>query len=282
MSYFDRSILFLKGMAMGVSDLIPGISGGTVALLLGIYKNFISSLKSINFLTVTYLFQLNFKKLDAQINFNFLITVFLGIITSIFIFSNLISHLLVNQKILLFSFFFGLILFSSVKLIVNLSPRSFYDFLYIILGISIGISILFVNPLSTSDNFLSIFISGFVAISAMLLPGISGSYILLLLGKYQFMLDSISNLKITNIIVFTLGAIIGLLSFSKIIHWLIDKFYRPTIFFLGGLMLGALNKVWPWQVNDDIVFPFGDATELILSTIFFIVSGLISFYLKSK
>ena len=282
MSYFDRSILFLKGMAMGVSDLIPGISGGTVALLLGIYKNFISSLKSINFLTVTYLFQLNFKKLDAQINFNFLITVFLGIITSIFIFSNLISHLLVNQKILLFSFFFGLILFSSVKLIVNLSPRSFYDFLYIILGISIGISILFVNPLSTSDNFLSIFISGFVAISAMLLPGISGSYILLLLGKYQFMLDSISNLKITNIIVFTLGAIIGLLSFSKIIHWLIEKFYRPTNFFLGGLMLGALNKVWPWQVNDDIVFPFGDATELILSTIFFIVSGLISFYLKSK
>jgi len=130
MSYFDRSILFLKGMAMGVSDLIPGISGGTVALLLGIYKNFISSLKSIDLSTFTYLFQLNFKKLDAQINFNFLITVFLGIVTSIFIFSNLISHLLVNQKILLFSFFFGLILFSSVKLILNLSPRSFYDFLY--------------------------------------------------------------------------------------------------------------------------------------------------------
>ena len=282
MSYFDRSILFLKGMAMGVSDLIPGISGGTVALLLGIYKNFISSLKSIDLSTFTYLFQLNFKKLDAQINFNFLITVFLGIVTSIFIFSNLISHLLVNQKILLFSFFFGLILFSSVKLILNLSPRSFYDFLYIILGLSIGISILFVNPLSTSDNFLSIFISGLVAISAMLLPGISGSYILLLLGKYQFMLDSISNLNITNILVFSLGAILGLLSFSKIIHWLIDKFYRHTIFFLGGLMLGALNKVWPWQVNDEIVFPFGDATELILSTIFFMVSGLISFYLKSK
>ena len=282
MSYFDRSILFLKGMAMGVSDLIPGISGGTVALLLGIYKNFISSLKSIDLSTFTYLFQLNFKKLDAQINFNFLITVFLGIVTSIFIFSNLISHLLVNQKIILFSFFFGLILFSSVKLILNLSPRSFYDFLYIILGVSIGISILFVNPLSTSDNFLSIFISGLVAISAMLLPGISGSYILLLLGKYQFMLDSISNLNITNILVFSLGAILGLLSFSKIIHWLIDKFYRHTIFFLGGLMLGALNKVWPWQVNDEIVFPFGDATELILSTIFFMLSGLISFYLKSK
>ena len=106
MSYFDRSILFLKGMAMGVSDLIPGISGGTVALLLGIYKNFISSLKSIDFSTVTFLFQLNFKKLDAQINFNFLVTVFLGIITSIFIFSNLISHLLVNQKILLIFIFF--------------------------------------------------------------------------------------------------------------------------------------------------------------------------------
>ena len=213
MSYFDRSILFLKGMAMGVSDLIPGISGGTVALLLGIYKNFISSLKSIDLSTFTYLFQLNFKKLDAQINLNFLITIFLGIVTSIFIFSNLISYLLVNQKIILFSFFFGLILFSSVKLILNLSPRSFYDFLYIILGVSIGISILFVSPLSTSDNFLSIFISGLVAISAMLLPGISGSYILLLLGKYQFMLDSISNLKIINILVFSLGAIIGLLSF---------------------------------------------------------------------
>ena len=193
MSLKNRSILFLKGMAMGISDLIPGISGGTIALLLGIYKNFISSLKSINYKSFIYLIRLDFKKLNNQLNLCFLLPVFFGILLSIFIFSSLISFLLLDYKILLFSFFFGLIFFSSIRLVSNLKPSSTLDFLTVFVGLVIGLSFFFVSSISTSNSIFSIFLAGFIAISAMLLPGISGSYILLILGKYEFMLDSISS-----------------------------------------------------------------------------------------
>ena len=282
MSLYERSILFLKGMAMGISDLIPGISGGTIALLLGIYKEFISSLKSINLSTLVLLIKLNFKKLNEQLNLKFIFPVFIGILTSIFIFSKLITYMISNHKILLLSFFYGLILFSSIRLIRNSSPKSIYDFLYIVFGFIIGLLIMFLEPLSTSHSFLSIFFSGFIAISAMLLPGISGSYILLILGKYKFMLDSISSLNFSNISIFSLGAILGILSFSKIIHWLIINYYRATIFFLSGLMIGTLNKVWPWQLNQELVFPYGDESDLMLSFFIFVFSGFISNYLTTK
>ena len=282
MSLYDRLILFLKGMAMGISDLIPGISGGTIALLLGIYKEFISSLKSINLSTLVLLIKLNFKKLNEQLNLKFIFPVFIGILTSIFIFSKLITYMISNHKILLLSFFYGLILFSSIRLIRNSSPKSIYDFLYIVFGFIIGLLIMFLEPLSTSHSFFSIFFSGFIAISAMLLPGISGSYILLILGKYKFMLESISSLNFANISIFSLGAILGILSFSKIIHWLIINYYRVTIFFLSGLMLGTLNKVWPWQLNKELVFPYGDETDLMLSFFIFVFSGFISNYLTTK
>ena len=282
MSLYERSILFLKGMAMGISDLIPGISGGTIALLLGIYKEFISSLKSINLSTLVLLIKLNFKKLNEQLNLKFIFPVFIGILTSIFIFSKLITYMISNHKILLLSFFYGLILFSSIRLIRNSSPKSIYDFLYIVFGFIIGLLIMFLEPLSTSHSFFSIFFSGFIAISAMLLPGISGSYILLILGKYKFMLESISSLNFANISIFSLGAILGILSFSKIIHWLIINYYRVTIFFLSGLMLGTLNKVWPWQLNQELVFPYGDESDLMLSFFIFIFSGFISNYLTTK
>ena len=282
MSLYERSILFLKGMAMGISDLIPGISGGTIALLLGIYKEFISSLKSINLSTLVLLIKLNFKKLNEQLNLKFIFPVFIGILTSIFIFSKLITYMISNHKILLLSFFYGLILFSSIRLIRNSSPKSIYDFLYIVFGFIIGLLIMFLEPLSTSHSFFSIFFSGFIAISAMLLPGISGSYILLILGKYKFMLESISSLNFANISIFSLGAILGILSFSKIIHWLIINYYRVTIFFLSGLMLGTLNKVWPWQLNKELVFPYGDESDLILSFFIFVFSGFISNYLTTK
>ena len=282
MSLYDRLILFLKGMAMGISDLIPGISGGTIALLLGIYKEFISSLKSINLSTLVLLIKLNFKKLNEQLNLKFIFPVFIGILTSIFIFSKLITYMISNHKILLLSFFYGLILFSSIRLIRNSSPKSIYDFLYIVFGFIIGLLIMFLEPLSTSHSFFSIFFSGFIAISAMLLPGISGSYILLILGKYKFMLESISSLNFANISIFSLGAILGILSFSKIIHWLIINYYRATIFFLSGLMLGTLNKVWPWQLNKELVFPYGDETDLMLSFFIFVFSGFISNYLTTK
>ena len=279
MSLNNRSILFLKGMAMGISDLIPGISGGTIALLLGIYKDFISSLKSINYKSFIYLVRLDFKKLNNQLNLCFLLPVFFGILSSIFIFSSLISFLLLDYKVLLFSFFFGLIFFSSIRLISSLKPTSTLDFFTVFVGLVIGLSFFFVSSLSTSNSIFSIFLAGFIAISAMLLPGISGSYILLILGKYEFMLDSISSFNWINILIFSLGAITGILSFSKMIHYLLKNYYRSTIFFLSGLMMGALNKVWPWQLDNKIVLPEGD---ILLPFIIFIISGIISYNLKSE
>ena len=279
MSLNNRSILFLKGMAMGISDLIPGISGGTIALLLGIYKDFISSLKSINYKSFIYLIKLDFKKLNNQLNLCFLLPVFFGILSSIFIFSSLISFLLLDYKVLLFSFFFGLIFFSSIRLISSLKPTSTLDFFTVFVGLVIGLSFFFVSSLSTSNSIFSIFLAGFIAISAMLLPGISGSYILLILGKYEFMLDSISSFNWINILIFSLGAIAGILSFSKMIHYLLKNYYRSTIFFLSGLMMGALNKVWPWQLDNKIVLPEGD---ILMPFIIFILSGIISYNLKSE
>ena len=278
----NHLVLFLKGMAMGISDLIPGISGGTIALLLGIYEKFIQSLKSINYSTLIYLLKLDFKKLNDQLNFNFILPVFVGILISIFLFSSLISYLLINHKILLFSFFFGLIFFSSLKLIASLKPNSLFDFSLIFSGLILGLSLLFIGQLSLSDSIISVFFSGFIAISAMLLPGISGSYILLILGKYQFMLDSISSLLWTNILVFAFGAVFGILSFSKIIFWLLNKYYKSTILFLSGIMLGALNKVWPWQNNNDLILPIHNISDLTLPIIIFIISGIISHYLNTK
>ncbi|MEC8701855.1 MAG: DUF368 domain-containing protein [Bacteroidota bacterium] len=279
MSLNNRSILFIKGMAMGISDLIPGISGGTIALLLGIYKDFISSLKSINYKSFIYLVRLDFKKLNNQLNLCFLLPVFFGILSSIFIFSSLISFLLLDYKVLLFSFFFGLIFFSSIRLISSLKPTSTLDFFTVFVGLVIGLSFFFVSSLSTSNSIFSIFLAGFIAISAMLLPGISGSYILLILGKYEFMLDSISSFNWINILIFSLGAIAGILSFSKMIHYLLKNYYRSTIFFLSGLMMGALNKVWPWQLDNKIVLPEGD---ILMPFIIFIISGIISYNLKSE
>tara|TARA_B100000614_G_scaffold26628_1_gene20699 strand:+ start:420 stop:1259 length:840 start_codon:yes stop_codon:yes gene_type:complete len=279
MSLKNHSILFLKGMAMGISDLIPGISGGTIALLLGIYKDFISSLKSINYKSFIYLIRLDFKKLNNQLNLCFLLPVFFGILISIFVFSSLISFLLLDYKFLLFSFFFGLIFFSSIRLISNLKPSSTLDFLTVFVGLVIGLSFFFISSISTSNSIFSIFLAGFIAISAMLLPGISGSYILLILGKYEFMLDSISSFNWINILIFSLGAIAGILSFSKMIHYLLKNYYRSTIFFLSGLMMGALNKVWPWQLDNKIVLPEGD---ILIPIIIFIFSGIISYNLKSE
>ena len=284
----NRLLLFLKGIAMGISDLIPGISGGTVALLLGIYKNLINSLKSINKKTLFYLLTLNYNRLSHQLNFKFLIPVFFGIMTSIIFFSKIISFLITDHKILLFSFFFGLIFFSSLKIIYDLKPKSSKSYLIIILGFSFGFFISLINPINTSDSFLSIFLSGFIAISAMLLPGISGSYILLMIGKYEFMLESISNLYLENILIFSIGALLGVLSFSKIIYWLLNKYYNSTIFFLSGLMLGALNKVWPWTYNEEIFFPMeyysvtGENNLFIYCLLIFIFTGFIVYIIKSK
>ena len=281
-------ILFFKGLSMGLADLIPGVSGGTIALILGIYKEFISSLKSINFQSINLLFRLNFKKLSQQINLKFLLPIFFGIVCAIFSFSNLIFFLLSDYRVLIFSFFFSLILFSSIKLIFNEKPYELYKITMVIIGIGIGYFISLIDPISVSNNYISIYLSACIAISAMLLPGISGSYILLILGKYEYILESVKVLRFDIILTFILGAITGIILFSKIINWLLSEYYSSTILFLSGLMLGALNKVWPWVYKDLNYFPktytslSGDENYFIISILIFSVIGILSYSLKLK
>ncbi len=277
---------FLKGMAMGVSDLIPGISGGTVALLLGIYHDFITSIKAFNLRSINYLFTLNFKKLNQQLNLAFLIPIFIGILFSIISFSFLVDFLLENFRVVLFSFFFGLIFFSSLKIIYNLRPSKFYDFLFIVIGLLVGYYISLINPIGIGENYFSLFISGLIAITAMLLPGISGSYILLILGKYDYLINSLTNLYVDIILIFLFGATIGIIIFSRVISLLLNRFYRNTVFALSGLMLGSLNKMWPWQFDginylpNDFSKSSGIENYIELSIFFIIISFILSYSLK--
>ncbi len=286
--YLKTFKLFFNGIFMGLADLIPGISGGTIALILGIYKEFISSLKSINFQSLKFLFTLNFEELNQQINLKFLIPIFFGIVCAIFTFSSLISFLLSDFRVLVFSFFFSLILFSSIKLIINQKPYELYKFIIVIIGISFGYSISLINPLSIPNNYISIYLSGCIAILAMLIPGISGSYILLLLGKYEYILESIKILKFDIISTFFLGTVTGIFLFSKIIDWLLSKYYSLSILFLSGLMLGALNKVWPWRFKEFSYLPkhytnvSGDENYFIISILMFLIIGILSYNLKLK
>ena len=277
---------FLKGMAMGVSDLIPGISGGTVALLLGIYHDFITSIKAFNLRSVNYLFTLNFKKLNQQLNLAFLIPILIGILFSIISFSFLVDFLLENFRVVLFSFFFGLIFFSSLKIIYNLRPSNFYDFLFIVIGLSVGYFISLINPIGIGESYFSLFISGLIAITAMLLPGISGSYILLILGKYDYVINSLTNFYVDIILIFLFGATTGIIIFSRVISLLLNSFYRNTVFGLSGLMLGSLNKMWPWQFDginylpNDFSKSSGIENYIELSILFIIISFILSYSLK--
>ena len=277
---------FLKGMAMGVSDLIPGISGGTVALLLGIYDDFISSIKSFNLRSINYLFTLNFKKLSQQLNLPFLIPVLIGILFSIISFSFLVDFLLENFRVVLFSFFFGLIFFSSLKIIYNLRPSAFYDFLFVAIGSLVGYFISLIDPIGIGEGYFSVFISGLIAITAMLLPGISGSYILLILGKYDYIINSLTNFYFDIILIFLSGAITGVIIFSRVISLLLKRYYRNTVFTLSGLMLGALNKMWPWQFDGTNYLPndfsksLGIENYMELSILFILISFILSYSLK--
>ena len=273
-------------MAMGVSDLIPGISGGTVALLLGIYHDFITSIKAFNLRSIIYFFTLNFKKLNQQLNLAFLIPILIGILFSIISFSFLVDFLLENFRVVVFSFFFGLIFFSSLKIIYNLKPSKFYDFLFIVIGLLVGYFISLINPIGIGENYFSLFISGLIAITAMLLPGVSGSYILLILGKYDYVINSLTNFYVDIILIFLSGATTGIIIFSRVISLLLNRFYRNTVFALSGLMLGALNKMWPWQFDginylpNDFSKSSGIENYIELSIFFIIISFILSYSLK--
>ncbi|MFA7116482.1 MAG: DUF368 domain-containing protein [Bacteroidales bacterium] len=241
------TILGLKGIGMGAANVIPGVSGGTIALLTGIYQELIDSIKAIDGEAIKLLFTGKFHTFWKKINGDFLIMIFLGVIISLFTLAKLMTFLMSNYPIPLWAFFFGLIIISAIHILKGMGKWKFSYYTSLIIGISIGLAICLLSPGETTNDLWFIFLCGAIAICTMILPGISGSFILLLMGKYEYILDSFVNLDGMILVVFCLGAIIGLVLFAHLLSWLLKRYYNQTICFLSGIMLGSLLKVWPWQ-----------------------------------
>ena len=250
MKPFLRTYLmtYLKGAAMGASDVVPGVSGGTIAFITGIYERLINAIKSINWSNLKLFFTGRFKECWQNIDGTFLVCLFLGIATSFLSLAKLITYLIGAYPTFVWAFFFGLIVASTLLV----GKKVQWNWKSVLAFALFAILSFFITspgnaPLNQNSALWYIFLCGAVAICAMILPGISGSFILLLLGQYVYMMDAISRLDIVVILVFMAGAIIGLLSFANLLSWLFKHFEMLTLASLAGFMFGSLNKVWPWK-----------------------------------
>lgn len=248
----DYLLLFAKGLAMGGADVVPGVSGGTIAFISGIYEELIDSIKAVNLDTLKILLKGEFKEFWKQINGNFLIVLFLGIAISLKSLASLVTYLMEHNPIQLWSFFLGLILISSIVILRQVNKWSFGVVIIGLIGIVFSYYLTSMSPAQTNDSYLMIFLSGALAICAMILPGISGAFILLILGKYQLVVGALGSLDYGIIAVFIAGAATGILMFVRLISWLLSKYHNYAIAVLAGFMMGSLNKIWPWK--QDIAF----------------------------
>jgi len=245
---FKKLIVALKGFAMGAANVIPGVSGGTIALLTGIFTELIDSLNAIlDVSSWKLLFQGKVRQWWQYIHGTFLFWLFLGVIVSVFSLAKFMEWALANHPIQTWAFFFGLIVVSAVYLLADIKDWKAKDAIFLVLGIVLGVLICTLSPTETPEDLWFIAICGAIAICTMILPGVSGSFILVIFGKYEYIMNAISTLNWPVLIVFGIGCVIGILAFSKILHWLLKRYERPTLLTLIGFTLGSLVKVWPWS-----------------------------------
>lgn len=240
--------LLLKGMGMGAADVVPGVSGGTIAFISGIYEELIESIKSINFYSFQILFKQGIPAFWKQINGTFLIVLLSGIAISMVTLAKIISFALHEYPIIIWSFFFGMILSSTWFVAKKITKVDVWVAIAFLVGTSIAYYITIATPTQTPETWWFLFLSGVIAICAMILPGISGSFILLLMGKYHSILNAVKTFDIKTIVVFALGCGFGIISFAQLVSWLLRRFHNATLALLTGFMVGSLNKVWPWKV----------------------------------
>jgi len=265
----DYLLIGIKGIAMGAADVIPGVSGGTIAFITGIYEELINSIKSIRPGTLSLLLKGRFPDFWKAINGNFLLSLVAGIFISIMSLARLLKFLLETYPVLIWSFFFGLIVASAIYVARTVKKWPPSVILSGIAGIGIAWVITVLTPAEANTTWWFIFLSGSIAICAMILPGISGSFILVLLGMYRFILDAVSNLNIPVILVFLAGAVIGIILFSNVLSWLLKKHHNMTIALLAGFMIGSLNKVWPWKkVVETFTDRHGEVKPLVEANVF--------------
>lgn len=232
---------------MGAADVVPGVSGGTIAFITGIYDTLLESIRRIN----PSIFRLwkaqGFKAAFQHINGFFLIALFGGVLTSIATLAKLITWMLANHPIPIWSFFFGLILVSVYHILRQVERKDVPRFALLLFGIAFAYSITVLKPLHLEPTSLNVLLSGAIAICAMILPGISGSFILLLIGMYAPVLGAVKNVQLDILGLFLAGCVAGLLTFSHVLSWLLRRFRDFTLMFLTGLMIGTLPKIWPWK-----------------------------------
>ncbi len=246
--FISYLVISLKGMAMGAADVVPGVSGGTIAFISGIYEELLSSISSVNIATLKLLKTEGIKAVWKAINGNFLVALLIGIFISILSLAKLISWLLEHKQILVWSFFFGLVLASIIYIGKQISKWNALTVILFLAGAVVAYYITTLQPLiSENSSPLFLFLAGALAICAMILPGISGAFILVLLGAYKPVLDAIHTKDFKLLAILIIGAISGLLSFSKVLKWLFDHYRNYTLAVLTGFILGSLNKIWPWK-----------------------------------
>lgn len=239
--------LYLKGIAMGSADVVPGVSGGTIAFITGIYTELLDSIKSVNINALIILFKQGPKAAWQAINGTFLLVLLLGILSAILTLAKVIHYLLDHHAILLWSFFFGLILASSLHMAKQIKLWQGKTYIALLIGALCAGFISIASPSGIEASYLNIFFAGSIAICAMILPGISGSFILLLMGLYAPVLAAVKGLQLDIMLIFALGAVLGLMLFSRLLSWLLHHYQDLMFSLLTGFMLGALLKVWPWK-----------------------------------
>ncbi|MEC7863618.1 MAG: DUF368 domain-containing protein, partial [Bacteroidota bacterium] len=277
----------LKGMGMGVANVIPGVSGGTIALITEIYEELINSLKSFDTKALKLLFSFKIKELIQHTNFYFLAAVFSGSIMSVFTIASLFKYLFANYPVLIWAFFFGLILASVIFVGKRVENWDVQSTMALIIGTTIAVSLSLMTPATENSNLFFVFICGIIGISGMILPGLSGSYILILLGNYKLlMVTAVTDFKITLLSIFFLGSVFGLMSFSHLLSWVLKKYKDATLALLTGFILGSLNIIWPWKevaksvkINGKVEYNYFFPNEMSNNTLFAIILIVAGFLL---
>jgi len=267
--FIDYLIISFKGIAMGAADAVPGVSGGTIAFISGIYEELITTISNVNLNTLKVLKTEGINAFWKKINGNFLLALLIGMIISFASFMKLAKYLIEQHPILIWSFFFGLIIASILFIGKQITKWNLATILAVIFGAVLAYYITSLPSMASNNNPYFLFIAGAIAICAMILPGISGSFILVILGAYKTLSNAIDSLDIKKIAIFVLGAIVGLLSFSRVLKWLFKHYHNITLAVLTGFIFGSLNKIWPWKKTITVmsdatgdVIPFANITNL--------------------
>jgi putative membrane protein len=267
----EKIVLFLKGIAMGAANVIPGVSGGTIAFITNIYEELINSLKAFDIMAIRLLLKFKIGDFATHVNFTFLIVLFSGIFISIISLGKILGILFVYYPVYVWAFFFGLILASIYYVGMAISKWNLVSISTIILGAAVAVIIAFLNPANQNENTIYLFVCGIVAMASMLLPGLSGSFVLILMGNYQLIfLEAVPDFNLIILLPVVLGSIVGFIILSRIISFLLKKFRDGTIGLLTGFILGSLLIIWPWKHPEYLM---DDRGEIVIRKSKMIIEG---------